>query len=192
MSKARTKAAPAYLREARREAGYASRYTASTGVPYSPETIGRHERGDVSVLPEDMLIYAKSYRRQDILLRYCADCPVGQAIGKKVTDRDLPSATLRLTQRLRRAEREIAETLEVIADDGVVDSGERQSFESSLQVLRELGEAITDLMLYAATPPGETEKSRLKKDDSPMQDYSISRRTPCQPPKNAKNERRTK
>ena len=41
-----TKKPPAYLREARVKAGYVSRGTASIAVPYSPETIGRHERGD--------------------------------------------------------------------------------------------------------------------------------------------------
>lgn len=152
MSEIATKTAPTYLKAARLEAGYANRGTAASAVPYSPEVIGRHERGEVEVGPRAATIYAENYGRQDILYRYCADCPVGRATGKQVTERDLPFATLRLTQRLRRAAREIAETLEAIADDGVVDSKERPVFDASLAHLKELGETITDIFLYAAIP----------------------------------------
>ena len=50
-------------------AGFVSRGTASTVVPYSPETIGRHERGDVEMEPEDALVYAECYQSPDILPR---------------------------------------------------------------------------------------------------------------------------
>lgn len=71
-------------------AGFVSRGTASTVVPFSPETIGRHERGDVEMEPEDALVYAECYQSPDILPRYCATCPVGRAIGRTATDRPLP------------------------------------------------------------------------------------------------------
>ena len=51
MSATIKKIPPSYLREARIRAGYANRETASTAVPFSPETIGRHERGDVTDRP---------------------------------------------------------------------------------------------------------------------------------------------
>lgn len=57
-----TKKPPAYLREARVKAGYVSRGTASIAVPYSPETIGRHERGEVDLTPADAVVYAESYK----------------------------------------------------------------------------------------------------------------------------------
>ena len=47
------KRAPEYLRQARLRAGCSSRGTATLKVPYSPETIGRHERGEVPVEPAD-------------------------------------------------------------------------------------------------------------------------------------------
>ena len=92
---AATKKPPAYLREARMRAGFVSRGTASTVVPYSPETIGRHERGDVEMEPEDALVYAECYQSPDILPRYCATCPVGRAIGRTATDRPLALDFLR-------------------------------------------------------------------------------------------------
>ena len=57
-----TKKPPAYLREARVKAGYVSRGTASIAVPYSPETIGRHERGEVDLTPADAVVYAERYK----------------------------------------------------------------------------------------------------------------------------------
>ena len=83
MSSTTEKSPPSYLREARLKAGYESRMVASNVVPYSPETIGRHERGDVEMEPADALVYAQCYKNPGILPHYCADCPVGKAMGKK-------------------------------------------------------------------------------------------------------------
>jgi hypothetical protein len=119
-------------------------------VPFSPETIGRHERGDIPLSPEDALIYAEHYESDDIPIRYCAGCPIGRTSGRAATDRDLPYVTLRLTYRLRVAAKEIAPTLESIAYDGIVAEGKRPIFIASIISLKELGENITDIMLYAA------------------------------------------
>lgn len=78
MSAVETKRPPEYLREARSRAGYANRVAASMAVPFSPETIGRHERGDVQITPEDAVLYSERYGSQAILVQYCADCPVGR------------------------------------------------------------------------------------------------------------------
>ena len=146
-----------YLRDARLQAGYASRDTAAIKLNYSPETIGRHERGDVPVSPDDIIRYAEGYQRPDIMLRYCASCPVGKKTGKRAVDRDLPWAALRVSQRLQKA-KEIADKLESIADDGIVDHMERADFDTALAFLRSLEETITDMLLWAMSR--ETEKSR--------------------------------
>lgn len=104
MSDTATKNAPDYLREARLKAGYASRGTATTKVPYSQETIGRHERGEVLMEPGDAVLYSESYKNPAILVKYCAGCPVGQRIGRKATDRPLPLATLRVSRMLEDAQ----------------------------------------------------------------------------------------
>ena len=96
-------ATQSYLRDARLQAGYASRDMAAIKLNYSPETIGRHERGDVPVSPDDIIRYAEGYQRPDIMLRYCASCPVGKKTGKRAVDRDLPWAALRVSQRLQKA-----------------------------------------------------------------------------------------
>ena len=142
-------ATQSYLRDARLQAGYASRDTAAIKLNYSPETIGRHERGDVPVSPDDIIRYAEGYQRPDIMLRYCASCPVGKKTGKR--------AALRVSQRLQKA-KEIADKLESIADDGIVDHMERADFDTALAFLRSLEETITDMLLWAMSR--ETEKSR--------------------------------
>lgn len=60
-------------------------------------------------------------------------------------------------QRLQKA-KEIADKLESIADDGIVDHMERADFDTALAFLRSLEETITDMLLWAMSR--ETEKSR--------------------------------
>lgn len=141
-----TKKPPAYLREARVGAGFVSRGTASTAVPFSPETIGRHERGEVEMEPQDAVTYAEHYRNPGIMYRYCAECPVGARIGRTATDRPLPFATLRIRRLIEDAQ-EVAGRLEQIAFDGVIDASEKQDFAEALAFLRQLEEGINDIIL---------------------------------------------
>jgi len=153
-----------YLKEARLGAGYPNRGTASVDVRYSPEVIGRHERGEIPIAPEDMIAYSECYKRRDILFHYCAECAVGKATGRLATARDLPLATLRLTRRLRFVAKEIADTLESIADEGVLLEADKPRFSCSLDVLEELSGTIADYLFFAAaqgiTKEPSSEKER--------------------------------
>lgn len=149
MSGMAAKKPPEYLREARLRAGYASRGTASVAVPFSPETIGRHERGDVDMEPEDALIYAKVYKSPDILPRYCATCPVGKAMGKTADSLPLPFATLRVSRLIDEAQ-DVADSLERIAFDGKITPDEIQDFERNVKFLRQLAESIESICLIAS------------------------------------------
>ena len=146
LSAAATKKPPAYLREARTKAGCANRVAASMLVPFSPETIGRHERGDVTMEPEDAMLYAEKYRAPGILIRYCADCPIGKATGRDVTDRPLPHAALRIRRMVKEAQ-QVADQLEEIAFDGVIDDAERDDFARAMSFLRDLEKTISDIIL---------------------------------------------
>ena len=146
MSMITTKKPPEYLREARIRAGYVNRGTAAMVVPYSPETIGRHERGDIEMEPEDAVVYADCYHEPGIMARYCATCPVGQRMGKKLVDRPLPFATLRVRRLIHDAQ-DVASRLEEIAFDGVIDDTERQDFEAALAFLRDLESSIQELIV---------------------------------------------
>lgn len=165
MSTTAKKGPPAYLREARVGAGYVSRGTASLRVPFSPETIGRHERGDVELTPEDIVTYAECYENPGILPRYCAGCPVGQKMGKTATDRELPHATLRIRRLIEEAQG-VADRLEEIAFDGVIDPSEKAEFAKALAFLRELEAGINDIMLIGLekgrAAPGATGTTQQK------------------------------
>jgi len=164
MSVAATKSPPDYLREARVRAGFVSRGTASTVVPYSPETIGRHERGDVEMEPMDVVVYAECYRAPSLMYRYCSSCPVGKRIGRTVTSRPLPFATLRV-RRLIEDGQAVADRLEKIAFDGQIDATEREDFENALAFLRRLEESISDILLIGlenkSAAPGATEGGKV-------------------------------
>lgn len=146
-------------------AGYVSRGTASATVPFSPETIGRHERGDVEMTPDDAVTYAEFYRSPDILLRYCAGCPVGQKMGRSATDRELPLATLRI-RRLIANGMDVANRLEEIAFDGEIDDTECEDFAAALDYLQKLAASITDIMLIGmknkSAAPGATESGNRR------------------------------
>ena len=161
-----TKEPPAYLREARVRAGYVSRGTAATIVPFSPETIGRHERGDVELDPEDVVIYATCYQSPDILPRYCAGCPVGQQMGRTASNLPLPHATLRV-RRLIAAGQAVADRLEEIAFDGMIDATEKQDFAEALAFLRKLEESISDIILIGLeserAAPGATGTAQVQR-----------------------------
>ena len=115
-------------------------------VPYSQETIGRHERGEVMMEPCDAIRYAEGYEAPELLVSYCADCPVGQYMGKKVNDRPLPFATLRVSRMIADA-KNVATRLEEIAFDGIIDDTEREDFGEALSFLRDLEETIQDMIL---------------------------------------------
>ena len=166
MSATIKKIPPSYLREARIRAGYANRETASTAVPFSPETIGRHERGDVEMEPEDVMVYAECYKSPDILPRYCATCPGGKATGRTATDRPLPHATLRVSRLLEDGQA-VADRLEEIAFDGVIDDSERVEFADALKFLRQLEQSIMDIILIGLengkAAPGATGSGQMRK-----------------------------
>jgi hypothetical protein len=165
------KVARTYLKEARLRAGYSNRDTASIDVCYSPEVIGRHERGEIPLAPEDMIVYSDCYGRRDILYHYCAECAIGRITGKAISDRDLPLATLRLTRRLRKAARDTADTLESIADDGVLNDKDRPMFSTSLNALEELSGTITDFLFFAAAQGVKKEPSLEK--ERPQQPTTV-------------------
>lgn len=164
MSPRATKSPPEYLREARIDSGCVSRSTACFRVPYSLETIGRHERGDVSISPDDIVCYARGYQAPDILYQYCARCSVGRELGKCVTERPLPFAALRFRQMTEEAQH-WAERLEEIAFDGKVDDQEREEYQTAMHFLLELENTILDMLLLGAkkkTPaPERTERAGI-------------------------------
>lgn len=138
-----------WLQAARLKAGFSSRGMASGVVNYSPETIGRHERGEVPVTPDDIILYADAYGSPDLLHRYCARCPVGQRTGKQCNHRPLAESAMRLEIMVEDAQG-IADSLKRIAFDGVIDSSEEADFEKAIDFLNLLKSTVDDMLLIGA------------------------------------------
>lgn len=156
MSRFDKKQPPTYLQEARQRAGYINRGTASIVIPFSPETIGRHERGDIYLRPEDAVVYADGYRDPGVMRRYCSGCPVGLRIGRTATDRPLPYATLRVCYMMQKTT-DVINTLEQVAFDGMIDSSEQGEFNDAVDFLKQLDESINDfLLVYPEKDSGPT------------------------------------
>lgn len=135
------------LREARKAAGYDNTGQAAIRVARSPETVGRHERGDIPLSTEDVIQYAEAYGRPDIMVRYCDGCPVHKALygDTCICERSLPWGAMRIASRLRRSAI-YAEKLEAILDDGVIQEDEIPDLLEVFNFLREVGHAGRELL----------------------------------------------
>ena len=136
------------LREARLQSGFASRDMAAFALHRSPETIGRHERGEVPLSQEDLLDYADSYNKPDLLLRFCADCPINSKLRDSLQGFEFTLAAIRLKNRLKNAA-DIANNMLEIADDGKVSSKERPAFIKALRDGNDIAAAFEELKLWA-------------------------------------------
>ncbi len=139
-----------YLVDARIAAGYQSREDAAIRVPYAAVTIGRHERGEIRLAPDDIIIYAKAYNAPEIMIYYCRNCcPIGHRLMRPASGRrELSLLVTQLGNRLRKIAA-AADRLADIADDNVVDASERSDFDEILALMRSTREVIDCFELYA-------------------------------------------
>ena len=119
-------------------------------MPYAAVTIGRQERGEIKVAPEDVIIYANAYRAPELMLYYCRSCcPIGRKIMRPANgEHELSLLVTQLGNRLRKIAA-AADRLADIADDNVVDASERADFNEILALMRSAREVIDCFELYA-------------------------------------------
>lgn len=139
-----------YLTEARIAAGYPSRDDAAIRVPYAAVTIGRHERGEIKLAPEDVIVYAKAYSAPELMVYYCRSCcPIGRKLMRPASgERELSLLVTQLGNRLRKIAA-AADRLADIADDNIVDASKRSDFDDILALMRNAREVIDCFELYA-------------------------------------------
>lgn len=140
----------AFLEAARKAAGYATQAEAAEHVPYARVTIGRHERGEIQLAPEDLLVYAQAYNAPEILFEYCrVCCPIGRRMMRPAqADADLTLLVTQLGNRLRKISA-AAERLADIADDNKVDAAERADFDRIVDLMRNARDVLDDFERYA-------------------------------------------
>lgn len=139
-----------YLSEARIRKGYVNRGVAAMVVPFSQETIGRHERGENPMTPEDALLYADNYGAPEIPHHYCAECPIGRRIGHGAEPMPLAQAVLQVSYISSQIE-VITQTMQCIALDGIIDADEQPVFDAAMATLTKLRSCINNLSLCGMT-----------------------------------------
>ena len=135
------------LREARKAAGFTNYGQAGVATHRSPEVVGRHERGDTQVQMEDAIEYAEAYDRPEILMAFCDQCSVREKLFGSCNcfQNSLPLTAIRLSNRLRNAERH-AERLEIMLDDGKIDSTDLPTLLQILSFLKEVDDIWRELL----------------------------------------------
>ena len=135
------------LRESRRAAGYSNYGQAGLATNRSPEVVGRHERGDVTVQMVDAIEYADAYGHPEIMMTYCDQCAIRNRLfgGERHTGFGLPLTVIRLSNRLRSADQH-ADRLEQILDDGRIDQEDEEALTETLDFLKEIESVWRELL----------------------------------------------
>lgn len=165
----------ACLREARLQAGYATRELSQTYLPISNTVQGRHERDEKRPAVEDVMAYVQAYNAPQLYMHFCRiSCPIGCRTMRAVRLRPVSSLQTRLANRLR-AIACMADRLAEIADDDVIDDTERADFDRIVQLLEELHDLADDYALFwqqiKAAPRCERKNGSVQ---SRLGDYSTN------------------
>lgn len=150
MSKKATKASSNAFYLARMKAAsfndeLSSREGASELTGIDRNRIARTELGTLCPYPEEILIYSDVYNAPELLNHFCSTlCPIGSETVDKITAGNLEQVSLKLLASTKCIS-SIREQLLDIAEDGVIDSGEKKQMELILEKLRQASNDIKAL-----------------------------------------------
>lgn len=124
-----------YIREARIKAGHRSTAVAAMALHMSQEVVGRIERGETKVTPDDILSLAAAYGDESIVVHYCNnECPVGRAMTGDVQHMPFAQAALRIKNVIGEAVH-CLDIISHISEDGKVSAWEQPDFLSAMLFL---------------------------------------------------------
>lgn len=150
MPKKATKAASNVFYKARMSAAsyndkLASREGASELTGIDRNRIAYTELGTLCPYPEEVLVYADAYNAPELLNHFCSTlCPIGKETVDSVTTGSLEQASLKLLASTRSIAN-IREQLIEIAEDGVIDEGEKGQMDLILENLKQASNDIRAL-----------------------------------------------
>lgn len=152
MAKQEVKQLNLCLRKARKDSGFLSYGQAGLATHRSPEVVGRHERGEIRMQSTDAIEYAEAYGHPEILMAYCEQCEIHDALyGKPDAWFDnIPLSALRLSNRLKSA-KEHADRLMSILDDGKIAPVEAGELRETIDYLLSIGAASRALYRQCLT-----------------------------------------
>lgn len=113
----------------------------------APRTLGKYESGELRVPPETAIRMGHVYNMPELPLNHCAKhCAIGQIYHPVFELGNVATGTLQLMRELRDVNERMG-ALVNIAADGHISPEELTEFETILQELAELGEAIERMRL---------------------------------------------
>ena len=113
----------------------------------APRTLGKYESGELRVPPETAIRMGQVYNMPELPLNHCAKhCAIGQIYHPVFELGNVAIGTLQLMRELRDVNERMG-ALVNIAADGHISPEELPEFETILQELAELGEAIERMRL---------------------------------------------
>lgn len=143
-----------------------SREYASELIGCSTSTLSDYELGLTKIVPPDRVCkMAELYSAPELRNKYCMnDCPIGKYHNLSVETECIDRLTLKLIKNLRPSFIEaLKEDLIMIAEDGVIDYEEKQTFDDCILALGELRKTIDELRLLAEKLSYQS-KAKIRKD----------------------------
>ena len=131
----------------------------------SPERIEKIESGKCAPYPEEVLVFARKYKRPSLCNYYCShECPIGREYVPEVTSKDLSLITLEMLSTLNTLSKEKDRMIDIAAD-GMVSKDEMPDFLRIKDYLDDMSLTIDSLKLWIENTiaAGEIDSGLLKK-----------------------------
>lgn len=129
-----------------------SRESAAELLGVSPSTLADYELDLTKCMPPDRVCaMADLYNAPELKGMFCLnECPIGKGLPLAGRVKALEQVAIQLTRRLDpQALGSVRDRLLAVAEDGVIDEGEKPAMRAIVSTLNELQQSISDLRLLA-------------------------------------------
>lgn len=142
-------------------AAFASRENTAELLGMDRTRLSRIELGTTTPYPEEVMAMSKAYDVPELCNLYCSgDCALGRELVKPINADNLDRLILQFLGSSQKMG-ELTEQLIDITEDGIVDEGEIEKFDTVLAELEKMSINIQSLMLWA-----KKNKDALKKNNN--------------------------
>lgn len=154
MGKKATKAADNVFCSARYQAAktngvFESRESTAEKVGMDRTRLARIELGTLTPYPEEVVELSEAYGTPELCNKFCAnECPIGKRMVKEIEIDEFDRLALKVLGSMKNIE-ELRHKLIDIAEDGMIDQGEYQDFDSVLDELEKISQNAQALQLWA-------------------------------------------
>ena len=115
----------------------------------SPERIEKIESGKCAPYPEEVLAFARKYKRPSLCNYYCANqCPIGQEYVPEIKVKDLSQIVLEMLASLNSVSKQKDRLIEITAD-GKISGDELEDFIFIQEELERISITVETLQLWS-------------------------------------------